>query len=190
MSRREGGRGLATIEESVDASIQRLEVYIEKRRGRLIIATRNNTNDTRTSRTTITRKQRWGENQLCGRFKRLTSDISHEKMWTWLRKGNHKRKTESLLIAAQKNTIRTNHIKTRIDKVQQNSSCTLCDDSDETIRGCPRGVMVKAMDCEIVVSEFVLQSRYYVHFRANPLGKGMNPLILPTNILQGEWLLY
>ena len=46
-------------------------------------------------------------------------------------------------------------------------------------RGCPRGVMVKAMNCGIVVREFVLQSRYYVHFRANTLGKGMNPLILP-----------
>ena len=45
--------------------------------------------------------------------------------------------------------------------------------------GCPRGVMVKAMHCGIVVREFVLQSRYYVHFRANILGKGMNPLILP-----------
>ena len=43
----------------------------------------------------------------------------------------------------------------------------------------PRGVMVKAMNCGIVVREFVLQSRYYVHFRANTLGKGMNPLILP-----------
>ena len=40
------------------------------------------------------------------------------------------------------------------------------------------GVMVKAMDCGIILSEFVLQSRYYVHFRANTLGKGMNPLIL------------
>ena len=47
-------------------------------------------------------------------------------------------------------------------------------------RRCPRGVMVKAMDCRIVVREFVLQSRYYVHFRANTLGKGMNPLILPA----------
>ena len=45
--------------------------------------------------------------------------------------------------------------------------------------GCPRGVMVKAMNCGIVVREFVLQSRYYVHFRPNTLGKGMNPLILP-----------
>ena len=45
---------------------------------------------------------------------------------------------------------------------------------------CPCGVMVKAMDCGIVVSEFVLQLQYYVHFRANTLGKGMNPLILPA----------
>ena len=53
---------------------------------------------------------------------------------------------------------------------------------DESInnRGCPRGVMVKAMDCGIVVREFELQSRYYAHFRANTLGKGMNPLILPA----------
>ena len=55
------------------------------------------------------------------------------------------------------------------------SSWTTTSPSD----GCPRGVMVKAMNCGIVVREFVLQSRYYVHFRANTLGKGMNPLILP-----------
>ena len=47
-------------------------------------------------------------------------------------------------------------------------------------RECPRGVMVKAMDCGIVVSEFVLQSRYYVQFLANTFGRGMNPLILPA----------
>ena len=36
--------------------------------------------------------------------------------------------------------------------------------------------MVKAMDYEIVVSEFVLQLRYYVHFRTNTLRKGINRL--------------
>ena len=46
--------------------------------------------------------------------------------------------------------------------------------------GCPRGVMVKAMDCRIVVSEFGLQSRYYVHFLTNTLEKAMNPIILPA----------
>ena len=52
------------------------------------------------------------------------------------------------------------------------------DDVDGQGRRCPRGVMVKAMDCGIVVSEFELQLRYYVYFRTNTLGKGMNPLIL------------
>ena len=46
--------------------------------------------------------------------------------------------------------------------------------------GCPRGVMVKAMDCGIVIREFVHQSRYHFHFRANTFGKGINPLILPA----------
>ena len=31
--------------------------------------------------------------------------------------------------------------------------------------------MVKAINCGIVVRDFVLQSHYYVHFRANTLGK-------------------
>ena len=101
---RKGGRGHASIEDSFDASIQRIEDDIEKRRGRLITATRNNTDNTRISRTEITRKQKLEEKQLYGRFKRRTNDIFHEKTWMWKSKGNLERKTESLLIVPpQKN---------------------------------------------------------------------------------------
>ena len=51
-----GGRGLASIKDNADASMQRLEDYIEKRGKTLIAATRNNTEETRTSRPEITRK--------------------------------------------------------------------------------------------------------------------------------------
>ena len=61
------------------------------------------------------------------------NEISHEKTWTWLRKGNPKRETESLLIAAQNNSIRTNYFKAKIDRTQQNSKCRLCGDINETI---------------------------------------------------------
>ena len=61
------------------------------------------------------------------------NDISPEKTWTWLRKGKFKRETVSVLIVAQNNAIRTNQIKARIDKTQQNSKCRLCCDRDETI---------------------------------------------------------
>ena len=126
VSRKAGGRGLTSIKGSINASIQRLEDWIEKRRGRLITATRSNTENTRISRTTITRKQKWEEKQLYGCFKRLTSDISHEKTSMSLRKGNLIRETESLLKTAQNNAIRIIYIKARIDKTQQNSRCRLC----------------------------------------------------------------
>ena len=66
-------------------------------------------------------------------MKRHKREILHEKIWTWLRKDNLKRETESLLIAVQINAIRTNHITARIDKTQQESSYRLCDDRDESI---------------------------------------------------------
>ena len=81
----------------------------------------------------ITRKQKWKEKQLYWRFKRLISNISHDKSWAWLRKGNFKRETEYPQRAAQNNAERTNHIKARIDKTQQNSKCRQCGDRDETI---------------------------------------------------------
>ena len=68
-----------------------------------------------------------GRKQPYGCFKRLIN-ISHDKTWTWLRKGNFKREIESLLMAAQNNALRTNHIKARIDKTLQNSKCRLCGD--------------------------------------------------------------
>ena len=138
MSRKEGGRGLANIEDSIDASIQRLEYYIQKRGERPITDTKTNTDNTRTNRMTITKKQKCEEKQLNRRFKRLISNISHEKTWTWLRKWNFMRETESLLIAAQNNDIRANHIKARMGKTPQNktktknSKCRLCGDREET----------------------------------------------------------
>ena len=133
VSRKEGRRRLARIEDRIHSSVQRLDVYREKRGGRLIAATRNNTNDMRTSGTTITRTQKWEEKQLYGGFKRLTSYIFHEKAWTLLRKGNLKRERESLPIAARNNDIMTNHLKEKIDKTQQNSRCRLCVEREEAI---------------------------------------------------------
>ena len=66
VSRKEGGRGLASIEDSVDASIQRLKDYIQKYEGGLITATRNETENTMNNTMTITKKQKWEGKQLYG----------------------------------------------------------------------------------------------------------------------------
>ena len=56
VSRKEGGRGLSSIEDRVDASIQRLEDYIEKQERGLITAISNNTNNTIDNRMKMGRK--------------------------------------------------------------------------------------------------------------------------------------
>ena len=93
VSRKVGERGRG-IEDNVDASIQWLEDYIVKHEWGLITAIRNDSDNTMDNRMTITRKQRWEEKQLYERFKWLLSNITLKKTWTWLRKGNFKRKTE------------------------------------------------------------------------------------------------
>ena len=61
VSRKEGGRGLTSIKDSIDASIQQFEDYIEKHDRGLITAIRNDTDNTIGDRVTITRKQKWGK---------------------------------------------------------------------------------------------------------------------------------
>ena len=40
--------------------------------------------------------------------------------------------------------------------------------------------MAKELDCSFYLSEFELQSHYYVHFQSNTIGKGMDLFILPA----------
>ena len=44
------------------------------------------------------------------------------------------------------------------------------------------GVVASVLDYDIIVSEFELQSRNFVLFRADAFGKGMNLLILPPGM--------
>ena len=49
------------------------------------------------------------------------------------------------------------------------------------VLGTSCSMMVKVQNCGLKVHEFEPESSYYVHFRTNTLGKGMNPLISPLH---------
>ena len=66
VSRKEGGRGLTSIEDCRDASIQRLEDYIEKHEGGLITAIKNDIDNIMANRMSITRKQKKKKNNSMG----------------------------------------------------------------------------------------------------------------------------
>ena len=76
--RKQGGRKLASIEDSVNASKRRLQNYIKKIKERLIIATRNSAGNIMINWMIITTKQKWEEEQLYGYFKRQAKKISQD----------------------------------------------------------------------------------------------------------------
>ena len=66
VSRKVGRRGHASIEDSVDASIKRLEDYIEKHEQGLITAIRNDIDNTMENRMTINREKNGKKNNSTG----------------------------------------------------------------------------------------------------------------------------
>ena len=130
LSRSESGRGLTGVQDTVETANLGLGNYVRNSKERLLIAARTIEEDggretpiEYKKRKTNERKTQWAQKQLHGQFIRQTMDKASEDRWGWLRKGCLKRTTEALIMAAQEQTIRTNNIKAKIDKTQENSKC-------------------------------------------------------------------
>ena len=72
------------------------------------------------------RLEDWEEKVLHGQYLRQTKEIRSDQCWAWLQNGDLKRETKSLIVAAQNQSIRTNLVKTKIDKSQEDSLCRVC----------------------------------------------------------------
>ena len=65
---------------------------------------------------------------------RQTKEVKSDQCWAWLQNGDMKRETESLIVATQNQSIRTNLVKAKIDKKSQGDSlCRVCRKVDERI---------------------------------------------------------
>ena len=71
--------------------------------------------------------------KLHGQFFNQIEEVAGEEKWLLLRDGSIKREMESLIMAAHEQAIRTNAIKTKIDKTQAESKCRLCGKMDKTV---------------------------------------------------------
>ena len=109
-------------EDSLAFEIESMYRYNDYREGRLITPTKT-IQTTQASAEQNNQKIKMGEKTTVLTFQATNKEISHEKTWTWLRKGNLKRETEPLQIAARNDAIRTNYVKARINKTEQNDKC-------------------------------------------------------------------
>ena len=80
-----------------------------------------------------------------------TKEVRSDQCWNWLQNGDLIRETESLIVAAQNQSIRTNLAKAKIDKSGGDSLCRVSryvDESrDHIVSGCRKpgvGIQEKA----------------------------------------------
>ena len=112
--RKEGGRGLISIEDCVELAIRCLEVHVHGSKERLIQAARGGKIDGLEAVSVLKRSKKekrledWEEKVLHGQYLRQTEKVRSDQCWAWLQNGYLKRETESLIVAAQNQGIRTN----------------------------------------------------------------------------------
>ena len=118
------------IQYCVELAIRSLEVYVHGSEERLIQAARGDKMDSLETRSVlkISKKEKrledWEEKVLHGQYLKQTKEVRSDKFWAWIQNGDLKRETESLTVAARR--IRTNLVKTKIDKSQGDSLGRVC----------------------------------------------------------------
>ena len=101
--RKDGGRGLMRVEDTVTLAKIGLERYVKESKERLIIAARGDNENTEIDtgnefkrRIRQERKTRWKEKTLHGQFHRQTEELADKNQWTWLTDGALKREPNPL----------------------------------------------------------------------------------------------
>ena len=105
---------MISIEDCFELAIRGLEVYVHGSEERLIQAARREKIDGLEAASVEKRSKKekklkdWEEKVLHGQYLRQTKEVRSDQCWAWLQNGDLKRETESLILAAQNQSIRTN----------------------------------------------------------------------------------
>jgi hypothetical protein len=141
MPRKEGGRGLLQVKQTVEEEKRALNDYLLSSTEDALKAVSNEdllkvegTKKDYKAEEINNRRDRWQSKVLHGQYlKDIEGKVDTEKTWSWLKNGDMKKETEGFLLAAQDQALRTNTIKAKIDKTTDDSKCRLCKEKEETV---------------------------------------------------------
>ena len=136
IKRAEGGRGMISVEDCVEIETNSLHQYIIESKEKLLKGGKDEGilgEGMSKEDVAEKRKNQYKEKPLHGQYVRSTEEIRDDKSWNWLKRGTLKKETEGTLMAAQDQALRTNAIKSRIDKQDISPMCRLCGEREETI---------------------------------------------------------
>ena len=139
LKRENGGRGLISVGDFIINERNNLGLYAKDSSENFIVFAErelklkerieDGSEKTRRER----RTKSWHEKTLHGQFIRETEKVADKQSWSWLKQGDLKRETESLIFAAQEQALRTNAIKASIDKQNISPACRMCGNASESV---------------------------------------------------------
>ena len=164
VSRKQGGRGFRQLEAVHAVELTILVEYVDRKEDPLIqvvITHQHNTDsavlqtarclkrevqrETRKIKDSIAEKTKesWHSKRMHGQLpcNLHVKLVDTEQSYRWLKSGDIKGETGSIIVAAQDQVISTNYFKNKIFKEETESKCRLCKQHEETIghltSGCP-----------------------------------------------------
>ena len=149
LPRSEGGRGLMSVEDTVESECRALGHYLQSTTDTWLLRAWDmkvikNAMEAKDYKKMVNtrRREEWHSKPLHGQFIRQTQNQSTDESWRWLRKGDLKRETEGMLTAAQDQALQTRKIRADIRHERISPRCRRCGEKDETINHiaseCPR----------------------------------------------------
>ena len=142
LKRKLGGRGLISIRDCVDGEVRNLHQYLSTSEEELLKFVSDSLNldplaiedkGQFQKRLTEQRIIELKNMKLHGQFESQTRDIKSDESWDWLSKGDLKRETESLLMAAQEQALNTNSVKKNIYGTSTTDKCRMCGSAVESV---------------------------------------------------------
>ena len=127
----EGGRGLLSIVDCVETEEQNLSLYLDQleewlsrfSKSERILPQYEGLVSTAKKQKKEEKHKQGKEKQLHGKFIKETEEVKSKETWGWIRKVYLKKVTESLIFAAQEQTLRTNWIRKNIDDQEESEKC-------------------------------------------------------------------
>ena len=138
MKRKDGGRGLISVEECVRAEERGLCEYVLASEEWMlkVVATGMVESESQLDfkkRMAKERMSRLKEKKLHGKFFNEVQDAAGEKTWQWMRDGSLRKWTEGYVCAAQENVLPTRNYCVSILRQDGERKCRLCGEYVETV---------------------------------------------------------
>ena len=136
----EGGKGLPNLEECVSAEKRSLGQYLKMNEDEWLrsawkegLIKEDEDLKVYKEKTSKFQMEEWKSKPMQGQFLRQTKELSSNDTWQWLQRGELKKETEGIIMAAQDQSLRTRYIQRAIDGTSISPKCRQCNQKCKSI---------------------------------------------------------